>query len=144
MSHRTRADEVLVTRVTPRKVTHVKVDLHKQNAHNAASMLLDTGAEGWVLVGQFTLHQYLMLLKKYSISMEIKNLENSNTEYAFGVGSVKTKKTVAIPFLHPSTNVMIYLEVDVIPGRLPFVCGFDFARFLGCCRVAAPIPSTSG
>ena len=89
--------------------------------YKASHLLLDTGSEGWVLVGEKTLQVYLRKLIKMGINIPEKQLPTSSTEYVFGVGSQKVLRTSAIPILHPVTKEFISLEVDVLPGALPFV-----------------------
>ena len=92
--------------------------------------LADTGSDGFMVVGEATLQQYL---KQLPPSKEIQELKPSGVRYKFGAGAGEAVRTVLIPVLWAWLTQWCYVECDVLQGpsrKLPFLAGYQLLQQL--------------
>ena len=90
---------------------------------NCTLLLLDSGSEGNVLVGEHTLKRYL----QYTAS-RAEDVQRNDIVYRFGAGSKPVTRTVQIV---AAPDLGGKLCVDVVEGELPFLGGVKFSQAHG-------------
>ena len=95
----------------------------RRTPDNCALVLLDTGAEGDILVGANTLARFLKLT-----GAQVRQAEPSKITYRFGAGSKQCTRTVKLPVHEDFGGILV---VDVVDGDLPFIAGYKFLSRYG-------------
>ena len=109
---------------------YYKQSVRKNSNFVSLHLLLDTGSEGYLVVGLNVLSRYLSFMRKRMRPIlkdyPLELCDTNASIYEFGCGQLACVGTYLIPFFFDSQWTSV--RIDVVHGYIPFIAGYLFMK----------------